>query len=363
MNPFGSEVAGGTRSSKRSRKQTALKRCLCCPASQSSSTTVHREHVPLTPVLDINAPQTFACKQCGKLLLSRQSLKRHLRLVHTDERAFACKFCDWAFKSRENLVRHLKTTHSKSHEIARKITNQSGGISSRSAASVSPKKMKRSALLVKRARTYQPAAKAPNRRMKKKNGKVFKCPECDAAFPNRKWFGEHLSIHYDVRPFSCRFCVWTFKRKDALYVHLQRKHGKSQKRARQLSYGAVAKNSYDMRDRKPTVAVQEPHLNEKKVVIPPEECFSPAPQGKPPVQKRDVHVIVGGLKFSTPRIILHHCDREPVVSRPKQGCETYEQWFWKDYCKFVDEMNSAPLIKTEPEYEMTLVEMAELLLK
>ncbi|XP_048003106.1 zinc finger protein 254-like [Leguminivora glycinivorella] len=55
-------------------------------------------------------PKPFACNDCSKSFLSRESLIIHIR-SHTGEKPFKCKHCPRAFTMMGNLKRHHKTVH------------------------------------------------------------------------------------------------------------------------------------------------------------------------------------------------------------------------------------------------------------
>ncbi|XP_061726991.1 zinc finger protein OZF-like [Cydia pomonella] len=56
------------------------------------------------------APKPFACNDCSKDFLSKESLIIHIR-SHTGEKPYKCKECPMAFTMKGNLKRHHKTVH------------------------------------------------------------------------------------------------------------------------------------------------------------------------------------------------------------------------------------------------------------
>ncbi|CAL8071599.1 unnamed protein product [Orchesella dallaii] len=206
-------------------------------------------------------------------------------------------------------------------------------------------------------KTDDGVVKVPPKRVgtKKKKGRLNlnKCPHCGLVLSSHSKLRIHLDTHADGRPFSCRFCFWRFKREVALFRHLKCTHFKSEEVAFKLAYGVLENTQYNMRDRNklppPPVRVPSPVPKRRKLVI--------MPRQEPLVVKREVIVIVGDMKFCTPGLML-----EPP-KRTIQGCATWNEWFWEDYHKALDDLiHFAPLTKTEPEYELSLVEMANLCL-
>ncbi|CAL8133365.1 unnamed protein product [Orchesella dallaii] len=274
------------------------------------------------------------CPECGKVFSSSKNAKRHM-IVHMDERPFACEFCTGTFKRKDALASHLQSIHRMGNEVS----------------------VETSRVKVAPAKEFAFAAGnvkvLPNRVSKKKKtgSGLNNCPQCGLVLSSRRNLKIHFATHNDVRPFACRLCFWRFKRKDNLFKHLKCKHFKSEKAARKMVYSTFAKYGYNMRERgkRPASPVKVP------VPVPPRRKYVPIPKPKPLVVKREVIVIVGDLKFCTPGLML-----EPP-KRTIQGCATYEEWFWEDYFKAVEDLILlAPLTKEEPEFDMTLAEYANL---
>ncbi|ODM93057.1 putative zinc finger protein [Orchesella cincta] len=226
------------------------------------------------------------CPECGKLFAEPKNVRRHM-IVHRDDRPFSCRLCVWTFKRRDSLLDHLQSVHGKTKKAAQRMMKQGTTQPSSDAASSQ--------------HPSAPLAKAPKRRGRKKrtgSPPLHKCPQCWLVLPTKKSLGVHLSTHNemmtllyleDVRPFGCRLCMWTFARRDTLFMHLKRKHAKSERKARQMAYGAFGKTSYNMRTREKTqAAASTPQSPATLTVRIKEEPTSPKKRvPKPaPVDKR-----------------------------------------------------------------------------
>ncbi|ODM86525.1 putative zinc finger protein, partial [Orchesella cincta] len=283
------------------------------------------------------------CPQCGLLLSSGRALSAHL-LVHNDSRPYACRYCVWTFKRRDTLANHLKRLHKKSATVAAACPWQSGGSSTMALGTV---------------------AWSNNRSQREAAFRLCQSVKLELLVVINACF-----VREDEKPYSCPKCPLTHNRKDGLSSHIRRCkhgevstggdlsarqvqrvaistaiapfkriHGKSKKLARSMSYGAVGKSGYNMRnrDRAPT-----PSAVGSTSSVENDLARDPLSAPKLPVKKSHTIVMVGDIRFSTPRLM-----RSLTVTRlhPEiQGCETYEQWFWKDYYKSVEEMCTAPLI-------------------
>ncbi len=68
------------------------------------------------PPADLNrnkGPRTTVCPICGKLLKGDfgKVYKKHLSLVHKQEKKFHCQFCEEVFKYRTSLYVHQSKAH------------------------------------------------------------------------------------------------------------------------------------------------------------------------------------------------------------------------------------------------------------
>ncbi|RWS20834.1 zinc finger protein 43-like protein, partial [Leptotrombidium deliense] len=59
----------------------------------------------------INGDKVFQCIHCKKLLISKTSAIRHIRVVHNKEIIFACKLCDRKYASQSGLNSHVQSVH------------------------------------------------------------------------------------------------------------------------------------------------------------------------------------------------------------------------------------------------------------
>ena len=65
---------------------------------------------------------TSACPQCGKVLVSKEKMERHVKQIHNQIRDKQCHVCDYNTYSGGNLRLHIKTQHNESSIIPNKPT-------------------------------------------------------------------------------------------------------------------------------------------------------------------------------------------------------------------------------------------------
>ena len=51
------------------------------------------------------------CERCGKILMSKYSLEKHILHTHENVRPFNCDTCGKTFKSNSNLKEHVSQVH------------------------------------------------------------------------------------------------------------------------------------------------------------------------------------------------------------------------------------------------------------
>ena len=55
--------------------------------------------------------ESHACDICGKIIATRDNLRKHQRLVHEIERAYACDICGQIFGAKRDMKRHREVAH------------------------------------------------------------------------------------------------------------------------------------------------------------------------------------------------------------------------------------------------------------
>lgn len=103
----------------------------------------------------------FQCSQCGKVLKTKYSLKRHLQM-HSGIKQYQCDQCKREFFLHSNLLKHLRCHSSNKKHV---------------------------------------------------------CSECGMRFYERNKLVIHLRRHTGEKPFSCSICLKSFVSRDQLRVH------------------------------------------------------------------------------------------------------------------------------------------------
>lgn len=206
------------------------------------------------------------CHICGKIFKYPESLRRHLKTVHSDERPFKCHLCTSSFNRNHNLTIHIKVVHQREPMYAKKHIPRLCDYCGKVLLSVRSLEEHISSIHTKKAlyecnRCHSTffrkmgLVKHKNSECDGKNsgnsqaGKVFlkycefcglefkkehfyikhkfkhmstvPCSICSLEFDDSTLLTEHIdSDHPELKPFSCEVCHKKFKNKSLLNCHV-----------------------------------------------------------------------------------------------------------------------------------------------
>lgn len=210
------------------------------------------------------------CHMCGKIFKYPESLRRHLKTVHSDERPFKCHLCTSSFNRNHNLTIHIKVVHQRQRVYVKKhvprLCDYCGKVllSPRSLeehiSSIHTKKalyecekchstFYRKLTFDKHRTSGECDIKNPKKcnapkveekflkycefcglefkkehfyiKHKFKHMNNFICSICSCKFDNGSLLKEHIDVqHPEIKPFECEFCGKKFKNKSLLNCHL-----------------------------------------------------------------------------------------------------------------------------------------------
>lgn len=131
------------------------------------------------------------CGECGKLLSSASTFKRHLE-VHFGGKPHQCSYCDKCFRYKHNLTVHLRS-HTGAKPFECTICN----------------------------RKFRYLSELSEHKMSHNASKSFSCSECGLLFARKRDLRRHSLSHSKREKPKCHVCQKTFSRSDYLTRHIK----------------------------------------------------------------------------------------------------------------------------------------------
>ena len=157
------------------------------------STEFHRKYELNRHVMLHTGERPFKCDHCDKRFRVKAGLTVHVR-NHTGERPFKCNYCDKRFTGKGNLTKHVRIH---TGETPYKCQYCSKGFAQKIHLTV-------------HVRNHT-------------GERPFKCNYCDKRFTGKGNLTKHVRIHTGEKPYKCQYCSKAFPRSDQLTIHV-RKH-------------------------------------------------------------------------------------------------------------------------------------------
>ncbi|XP_055709609.1 zinc finger protein 260-like [Phlebotomus papatasi] len=174
--------------------------CEICKNAYAQKNTLYR-HISLVH----KKTQVSLCVTCGKTFLSYYRLARHV-LVHDENRIRApCKICGKTFSTKENARKHLKAVHLRTLKPQKIRCCRCRDYFEKD---VYEKHLK-DAHGINRSRISQKMYKGS-----------LKCSFCPKVFKGIECLTNHENVHRDLRPFICDICSKAFRQKAHLQTHM-----------------------------------------------------------------------------------------------------------------------------------------------
>ena len=144
---------------------------------------------------------TFMCQTCGKKMLLKSSMERHVMVEHLGYRPYSCSGCDYAAVSQSTVQAHI----AKKHEVAscwivyKKDDHHEATVQS---------------TVVRATDTLEPALPTS-----------FVCVVCKTYKTNsRARIESHIADEVKYAPHQCAYCLFSSSRRDAVRVHILEAH-------------------------------------------------------------------------------------------------------------------------------------------
>lgn len=240
---------------------------------QETKSPVETVAPPVNPAETV----TYMCVECGQVLSSAYSLKRH-SLTHTGEKPHACNFCDKRFAHAYRLTEHLNV------HIGDKLFQ-----------------------CVTCGKDFSKAASL-KRHMVTHHKKAFVCQHCQTKLENNDDLDEHLVVHHNMsRSHMCVVCGKYFTCEDILEEHI-RSHLSDVDAMADEEENIISVGKDQEALTRPEKSVQSPYFAAKTAVVSVKKNNAVRKQtntAKTP-KKNDVTCIECGKSFSRPDSLRRH---------------------------------------------------------
>ncbi|KAI8795514.1 protein odd-skipped-like [Biomphalaria glabrata] len=160
---------------------------------QSSSDHHDRSEPSISSIAYTRQGDSFVCSLCGKVVVSKAAITRHIQLTHEKKKPFECNICHRRFGYKNILMEHQ---------------NIHFGIKPYACTLCDKRFAARSNLFQHRLLHMKP----------------FCCYICNKRFDRDEQLQRHLKLHPTANVLSCSQCPFTATNVEALNQHLQESH-------------------------------------------------------------------------------------------------------------------------------------------
>lgn len=152
---------------------------------------------------------SYQCPTCGKTIKHKNHFKFHVQLHTGQARKYACQFCDYRASKAWDLKKHCKRKHQEN-----------------------PDKPFHCAHCTFQTNLPADLAKHMSQFHWWKNKSWLqimmwqkRCPMCAKFYKHEVHFKEHMKLHTELKPFSCKECTFRAKSAFSFKRHCQTLHG------------------------------------------------------------------------------------------------------------------------------------------
>lgn len=190
----------------------------------------------------IQPNKDVSCEVCGKVFHCIANKKRHIKVIHLNQRLFVCRICSKRFGSLLELENHeplhsdeknLQCTNCEEKFKTKAMVQRHIRAEHMTFELTEEQRLKRDLDIVKRRRAYN----NKNRKCCEICGKTmvynlleghmrthfgikpYKCTMCPKTFLNKLRLNQHTLVHTGEKPYKCDLCDKSFRQKSHVYQH------------------------------------------------------------------------------------------------------------------------------------------------
>ncbi|KAM3592537.1 uncharacterized protein V6R79_020909 [Siganus canaliculatus] len=170
-------------------------------------------------MLSVDAVQSNACGDCGKIFKQIPHLRRHRLCVHSNKRPYCCPQCRRSFSQASGLIRH-QLVHRKQEEL-----QETNTVSNPGAVLGENKESLAADLAESASKTQQEVMDVTETEVvaaAETQTDKFSCSDCSKSFTNEPMLRKHkVTVHQRLRPYVCTVCQKCFGQYNDLTRHLE----------------------------------------------------------------------------------------------------------------------------------------------
>ena len=136
--------------------------------------------------------KSLRCDLCGYIFAHKESLERHVFVVHENLKLYKCENCNDAFSHSQDLVSHIERNH-QAKTLSCNMCDYTTKVT---------RNLKRHSNMIHT------------------NDKRYGCDICEKQFKDCYILRQHMSRHYKESLLKCRFCEKGYTRNQALQRHI-----------------------------------------------------------------------------------------------------------------------------------------------
>lgn len=163
----------------------------------------------------------FECKQCGENFSSRVALFTHKKELHVEcGKHASCSLCNKVFPGQKNLKRHMGVVHSQDRPHECLECGKKFKMKSQLARHMEIHSGQRDHVCVKCGKSFRRKSHLEDHITIHTNEKPHKCNLCDKSFTTKSSLVRHTNYHKGEKPHQCSFCGKLFFDKSNLKTHM-----------------------------------------------------------------------------------------------------------------------------------------------
>lgn len=170
--------------------------------------------------------KSFPCRDCEENFTTELDLQSHIRIIHHgNDMKNMCMICPRSFKSKYSFKKHMEVVHGDQKKV--QCTECGAWLKNYLTLKIHMKMHEEGAEAV----CIECGKQTPNKRALQKHIKfmhklkpIYNCDFCDKSFKLSILLREHMTMHTGEVLYTCQFCPRTFNSSANMHAHKKTRH-------------------------------------------------------------------------------------------------------------------------------------------